>query len=207
MLRLAIILAAIGMVASVPAFATTIFSETFASLTPGPSLGADNYSQRAYGDYRQIESLPGWSATTLNDGVYAFEYGSDNFAVLLNEGGHSISQDITGLAAGQSYDLQFEYWGDNRPEDYSFYVTINNATTYFNATGVAAPTGAYYTVDIPFVATGTSTTLTFHETSQTEASPIFDNIQIDSVPEPVSFALFGSGLVLVSLLGRKRFTR
>ena len=187
-----------------PAFASPIFSETFDSLFAGPSLGAAPYSQRALGDYRQIVSLPGWTATA---GVYAFEYGSGNFAVLLNEsGGHSISRVITGLTTGQSYDLLFEYWGDNVPAAYSFNVTIDGVTTSFNAMGVSAPTGEFFTVDIPFVAAATSTDLIFKETSGTFASPIFDNILINA-PEPATALLAGCAIGLLALVRRRRLTR
>jgi hypothetical protein len=204
MLRLAGIMAAIAICTSATAFASPIFSETFDTLIAGDSLGAAPYSQRAPGDYLQIVSLPGWSMTA---GVYAFEYGSGNFAVLLNEsGGHSISRVITGLTLGQSYDLFFQYWGDNVPAAYSFNVTINGATTSFNAMGVSAPTGEFFTVDIPFVAGGTSTTLTFQETSGTQASPIIDNILIDS-PEPATALLAGCAIGLLALVRRRRLTR
>ena len=217
MLRLAGIITAIGISTSVPADASTIFSETFDNLTPGGSVVALPFSQRATGTYSLIDSLPGWSAITLNDGIYAFEYGSANYALLVNEGGHSISHDITGLTIGQAYDLQFEYWGDNVAAAYSFNVTINSATSYFNAMGVSAPNGDYTTVDIPFVAAGTSTTLTFQETSPTTASPIFDNILIttsdpvpdplpDPVPEPANALLVGCAIGLLAV-ARRQVTR
>jgi hypothetical protein len=211
MVRLAGIIAAIGISTSVPADASTIFSETFDSLTPGAQLVALPFSQRAAGTYYQINSLPGWSAVGMASGVYAFEYGTANYALLLNEGGHSASHDITGLTIGQAYDLQFQYWGDNVAATYSFNVTINGATSYFSAMGVSAPTGGYYTVDIPFVATGTGTTLTFQETSATTASPVFDNILMttsdpQSVPEPVTSLLVGCAIGLVAK-ARRRVTR
>src|ERR1022692_4590721 len=76
--------------------------------------------------------------------------------------------------------------------------------------GVSAPTGDYTTVDIPFVAAGTSTTLTFQETSPTTASPIFDNILIttsdpvpdplpDPVPEPANALLVGCAIGLLAV--------
>ncbi len=208
MLRLAGIIAAIGISTSVPADASTIFSETFDFLTPGGPVVGLPFSQRSVGNYSLIDSLPGWSAITLNDGIYAFEYGSANYALLVNEGGHSISHAITGLTIGQAYDLQFEYWGDNVAAAYSFNVIINGVTSAFNAMGVSAPTGDYYTVDIPFVATGTSTTLTFQETSATTASPIFDNILIATsepapVPEPATALLVGCAIGLVAMARRR----
>jgi hypothetical protein len=221
MLRLAGIITAIGISTFVPADASTIFSETFDNLTPGAQLVALPFSQRAAGTYTLINSLPGWSAVGMASGVYAFEYGSANYAVLLNEGGHSISQNITGLTIGQAYDLQFQYWGDNVAAAYTFNVTINGTTSSFNAMGVSAPTGGYYTVDIPFVATGTGTTLTFQETSATTASPIFDNILITdsdpdnilitysdpgAVPEPATALLVGCAIGLVAT-ARRQVTR
>ena len=109
MLRLAGIITAIGISTSVPADASTIFSETFDFLTPGGPVTALPFSQRAAGNYYFISSLPGWSAVTLNDRIYAFQYGTANYALLLNEGGHSASHAITGLTIGQAYDLQFQY--------------------------------------------------------------------------------------------------
>src|ERR1019366_9134190 len=84
MLRLAGIITAIGISTSVPADASTIFSETFDNLTPGAQLVALPYSQRAAGTYYLINSLPGWSAIGMASGVYAFEYGTANYALLLN---------------------------------------------------------------------------------------------------------------------------
>ena len=216
MLRLAGFIAAFAMGTSVPARGATIFSETFDGLTRGTPIDAAPYSERASGTYFLINSLPGWSASSLSEGVYAFEYGSANYAILLNESGsqnhHSISRDISGLTVGLAYDLQFQYWGDNVPAAYSFNVTINGATTSYSATGVTAPTGGFVTVDIPFVAGGTSTTLTFLETNPLTASPVFDNILItsgaapDTAPEPATALLAGCAIGLLAL-ARRRATR
>jgi hypothetical protein len=184
----------------------------------GASLGLispnDNFSDRySPSDYRLINNFNGW---VFNGGAYLATNGDPSNAngtytdgaVLLNENGAtSATLNLIGLlAAGQQYTLSFVAYGDNRPapgNDPDWSITVNGNTTHGIDHGPAAfPAG--YLVQASFVATGNDTFI-FTQTSDQEASPIFDDFAISAaVPEPSTWAMMILGFAGVGFMAYRR---
>ena len=218
-----LLVAATGIVAAAsPSFAEVVYSQVFdgsADLTnvviaPGVDGNDGGFSQRSWGGYYGIGSLPlGWSISCAGNGgcgVLAFvgstsgtetDFGFDGqTGILLNEepgSANSISTTITGLNAGQTYTLSFDYWGDNNPDPtdgtaYPFNAIVDGNATPFTGDDVGPPpSGTYSTANLSFVAVGGSDTLAFVETTVAPdgSSVILDNVKISDTPEPGTFGM------------------
>ncbi len=208
LLRLPIVLSSAIMLLGPLTLANSVFTENFNSLAPGLAFpffsNNEKYSQRGLGDYYFLGGgqPAGWTNVNNAD-VYAWSATASptNYGILLNEPAGKLSRTITGLVANTTYDLIFKYWGDNRATQYGFDVTINGATTAFTGTGatyatVQAGTFFFNTATISFLYTGLSgaNTLTFDETSGTEASPIIDDVSISATPEPGFYGVLCLGV-------------
>ena len=209
-LRLPVVLSSAIMLLGSSALANSVFTENFNFLTPGSAYpffsDTDKYSQMGVGDYYFLGSgqPAGWTKDIPN--VYAWSATSSptNYGILLNEPTGKLSRVIPGLVANTTYDLIFKYWGDNRPTQYSFNVTMNNITTAFTGTSVTYATalagpGTFNTATISFLYLGTNpgdSTLTFDETTSggSEASPIIDDISISVTPEPGFYGVLCLGI-------------
>jgi hypothetical protein len=190
------------------AHAAVVFSEDFnnagfqGSLIPlsGGDLTSDKYVPTSY---YEINNFGGWTFTG-NRSLYAV--GDGNGAVTLNEPTGTASRTVSGLNAGQQYALSFDVWGDNRPgKAWSLSVTVNDIVLAAilgvdQEPGTNPGTHLVYS----FIATGTSAALTFLGGNLSEASPIFDNVQVAATPLPAALPLFAGGLGLLCLLGRYR---
>jgi len=198
--------------------ATPVYQENFnESGFAGTSLGLttsnDNFSDRYNpADYRTINNFNDWAFT---GGAYLATNGDPtnpaagytDGAVLLNENGATSATLSLGslLHAGQQYTLSFVAYGDNRPapNDPNWSITVNGNTTLGIDHGPAA-FAAGYLVQATFIATG-SDTFTFTQTSNHEASPIFDDFSISAaVPEPSTWAMMILGFVGVGFVAYRR---
>lgn len=158
-------------------------------------------------------SANGWTVT--GNGVFVASNLDDpngDQAILLNEGADSkISHALNNLIAGETYNVSFLYWGDNiTGGDWSLFADVG-ATNYASINGVdlASGTNPGTTHNFSFVATGSSTTLSFYEFSDSGASPIIDNVLVTgptaaAVPEPATWALMIGGFGLAGATLRRR---
>lgn len=179
----------------------------------GASLGlgnTENFSDRYNpADYRQINNFDGW---TFTGGAYLATNGTSSGApytdgaVLLNENGlTSASVTLTNLTAGQQYIVSFNVYGDNRPASlgYNPNWTIDMNGTIVNGMDHDPGTFSGSLVQTSFIASA-SNTFTFTETSAQEASPIFDDFTISSVPEPSTWAMMIFGFLGVGFMAYRR---
>ena len=159
-----------------PAYAATTYFEDFnnggfagAPLSLPPSdESSDRWSQTTYS---VINNFNGW--TFAANTFYAQQTGTSDGAVLLNEGGGQASTTITGLMSGETYQLSFLQWGDNRPgEAYSGSVSIDgNLVLSYNGVDGAPGTNPGTLRTATFTASGSSALLVFDEASQTQDLP------------------------------------
>jgi hypothetical protein len=124
---------------------------------------------------------------------YAFLQGSGS-----GNGVTSIEQDVSGFQSGASYRLSFEsasIEGASGTDPFS--VSIGGTPVTFNSNTMVSPSASYglYISD-PFVATGSTMTLRFHDAGNVPSgqSSWLDDVQITLVPEP------SSGVALLSLV-------
>jgi hypothetical protein len=146
-------------------------------------------------NYYNINSFNGWTFTT---GTYLTvgAAGTDG-AVLLNEDG-GTALNVIGLAANQSYTLKFDYYGDNRPlQPWVLKLDVNGSTVdTINGADLQPGTNPGTTESLPITSTGAGTvTLFFWQASQTQASPIIDNVIISQTPLPATWLMLISGFV------------
>jgi hypothetical protein len=203
-------IAAALLLAGTAAGAVTVYSENFnAPVFVGAVLLASDTSDR-FGPttYYFINDFGGWTFNTSSTFLATPIQGEDG-ALLLNETNGSASRLITGLTIGTSYALSFLLSGDNRPgQAYVLNGGIAGLTFTVNGTDGASGTNPGSLLSYGFTATSTSHTLSFSESSLTSASPIIDNISIESVagvvPEPASWALLLAGFGMVGFAARRR---
>jgi MYXO-CTERM domain-containing protein len=183
-------------------------NSNFFAITTAPS----GWTFSSPGVYGYAYNTPNGSNLGLGNGPY------DNIAILLNENASYIASDIStavsGLTAGQQYDLSFQYWGDNVPtsdggQTYSFNVNVNGGTTLFaNVVNSGLGSGNFNTANISFVATGSTADLTFTQLTPLygggQASPIIDNISINPTPEPGFYGILALGLAGLAAAFRRR---
>jgi hypothetical protein len=110
------------------------------------------------------------------------------------------------LIPGVQHTLSFEHWGDGVTFPYSFFYEINGMTTAIAAIHSGLNSGNFHTELFTFTPIGATTTLRFAETSTTTASPIIDNVAINSsaVPEPASIFILGTGVISILAFHRCR---
>ena len=189
--------------------AGVVFSEDFNksgfqnAFLLSPSCGecfSDKYNPT---NYYYINNFDGWKFT---GGAYYTSNGTDG-AVLLNENGVTSATTIYSLTAGVKYTLSFDYYGDNRPtEAYVLKYSIDGSLTQtINGVDQAAGSNPGSHTTFSFIATGAPATLMFTQASNTEASPIIDNVAIStSVPEPSTWAMMILGFMGVGFMAYRR---
>ena len=116
----------------------------------------------------------------------------------------NLSQTLT-TVAGQAYSIEFALLNDTNPAataPNNFSVDFGG-TTLFSETN--APADAYTLLTFTGVAMSDSTALSF--ISENSAGTFeLDSVSVSAVPEPDSFILFGSGLVTLAALVRRRLS-
>jgi hypothetical protein len=188
-----------------PADGDLVFSEDFSQVTSTdtPHLG-DSEKWGANTQYLFDISDVRWTFTGTS--VLVIHPSGGDQAVALNESpehGVATTTPIAGFIAGQSYQLTFDHWGDDRPNTTPYEVDIKldgNPIGHISRTYPAFPSaGASATVF--FTATASSHQLSFHDvTFAGQASAILDNISIVSaVPETPPLPLLLAALAVFGL--------
>jgi hypothetical protein len=163
------------------------------------------------GSYSVTPSIPGWISNTSDGievggsalyGLPCVNAACQNLEVNANTFG-SVSQTVTGLTVGASYDLAYLYGGrsDGGPQilDVSF-----------GGAPVTSNTGSFSVFtpnNFRLVANATSETLTF-ASEVTAGSPSYGNevtnVSLSAVPEPASWALMLIGVAGLGAVTRRR---
>jgi len=128
----------------------------------------------------------------------------------------TIGQQLTGLVAGQKYTITFDMAGnpDGAPTDKTLSAIAANAgsNSYtFNTTSLTHSIMGWKQFSFVFTADGTSDWLSFSSTTPGAFGPALDNVTISEgdhapsqTPLPPALVLFGSALVGLTMLGRRR---
>jgi hypothetical protein len=130
----------------------------------------------------------------------------------IQSGGLTLSQLITGLTIGQTYELTFEYNARNnndtpRP---GLIVSVGDdsvATGQIDPVNVAGVfTNPFYGGSLLFTAGAASETLTIQKVDIVtgDSTALFDNFEIQVVPEPSGLALLGFATVALWCCKRRR---
>lgn len=160
------------------------------------------------GSWITPSSIPGWSSThgieIRNDYAGKAEDGC-NFVELDTDQNSTIWQTVSGLTAGAAYTLSF--WVDNRSGvsasseglDYTINITTKSV--------VGGSTPTWTEVFETFIASGSSTVLSFAATGTSDSyGTSLDNVkltQTSAVPEPATVALMLAGLAAFGLSRRR----
>ena len=125
-----------------------------------------------------------------------------------------LSQNISGLSVGDRYSLSFFQASTQQSGGYygsatdawkvGFGSNVAYSTSMFNPEHGDTP---WTKVTMTFIADSTSELLSFFATTSPGAEPPFlllDNVVLNDVPEPASFAMAGIGLGALLLFRRKR---
>jgi hypothetical protein len=193
-------LATILAIAAGAAHAEIVFSDNFNDPSYGQgTVRSGNTERWGFGPSQTAkQGSGGWAFT--GDVIYVHDAHSANGAILLNERSpvNSASHLLTGLVAGQTYNLSFLMSGDNAEgQNYGLYAWIDTDLVFAEGVTVGAPGSSTGLLrNALFVAQSSTATLKFSEYTYagSSASPVFDDVSV-SVPEPASLALVGVGLL------------
>jgi choice-of-anchor C domain-containing protein len=123
-------------------------------------------------------------------------------------GAGTVSQQLSGLTAGQQYTVSFDLAGnpDGGPATKSLAVSAGGITSLysFDTTGASRSAMGWVTHTFVFVATATTDTLAFLSSTGTSFGPALDNVTIAATPIPGAILLFGSALGGMGFLGYRR---
>jgi hypothetical protein len=162
----------------------------------------------ASGTFTTRANLTGWTGGAngieLRNAVAGTAYQGSNFVELDTNANSSMSQTFS-TRIGQLYQLTFAYAArpDNKgaASDGMSWSAGNMSNVAF---GQDTNTG-WTVMDTSFVATGTSTTLTFKAIGISDSfGTSLDSVSVHAVPEPASFALALAGLLACGWVARRR---
>ncbi len=161
-------------------------------------------------------TIPGW---TVGGGSASIDWigtlwvpSQGNQSIDLNGSSQGSIFQTFDTTPGQLYRVLFDLSGN--PDGLPLVKTLNVQATgnaalgySFDVTGFSRPNMGWQTFGYQFVASGTSTTLTFSSTTGgIFFGPALDNVRVAAVPAPTTMAVFG--LLAVSGLGyirRRKF--
>jgi hypothetical protein len=200
-----------------------------AGVTASPALASTNLVTNGYfsqpdpstyihGDWTESASIPGWTSNTtdtietgLNStyGLGSYLGSTTNLELNDNTWG-SISQTITGLTVGETYDLTFGYGIRQDAGVQQMVVSIGGAPLgTLNAPN--EPTSSWHAEYYAFTATAASEILTFTSNVTTGGNPAEGNeltaVSLTALPEPMTWALMLVGFAGIGgalRVGRRR---
>jgi hypothetical protein len=199
--------------------AAPVYSENFDNVgfrgTPFIGQPQDNNNDKyinATIDFFHAADFNGWTFSGSDSGgTFMNVHNTDNVdgAVLLNENGPgTATKSLTGLTPNTAYLLSFLYYGDNRPgQTWGLHVDVNGAILDLSDTDKTPGTNPGTIATLLFLSDGTGAALlSFAQTTPggSEASPIFDDVQVAATPIPAALPLFAGGLGMLGLLARRR---
>jgi len=122
-------------------------------------------------------------------------------------------EQILGTTAGNSYTLNF--WAAHRPRDNRGFsqIDVYINSVFFASSGRITTPYQWNNVSQTFAASGASTTIEFRSMgNQNSYGDFLDNVSVvtderimnNTVPEPSSFALLGTGVALVGFMAHRR---
>ena len=161
-------------------------------------------------------SITGWTVTSGSIDYIGSYWNAQDGSRSLDMNGltaGAISQHITGLTVGHTYQVSFWLAGNPDRQDLGTIKTLGvtasagSHTFTFDVAGSSLPALNWVLKSFFFTANDTSTDLTF--TSLTGGNfPAFgaalDNVSLSETPLPPALILFGSALAGLTLLGRRR---
>jgi len=184
-------------------FAATLFAATSAQA----AILEDFESYTSATPFETFSSALG-TAWTVNGTVDVVSVGglwegNGNYTLDLNgDDQGSITTVLTGLVAGQEYQVSFLFGGNMQGSPNGvrgFTVTADGASNTFDNPSQSLQTGF-----LSFVAGGTSASLSFASNVPGNAGAVLDDISIAAVPEPHEWAMMLAGLGLVGWAARRR---
>ena len=202
--------------------AATVYSEDFNNTgfrgTPFTGLASDQNNDKYVNptiDFFQAANFNGWTFSggtpSVVGSTFINVHNTDNVdgAVLLNENGPgTATKTLTGLVPNTQYLLSFLYYGDNRPtQTWGLHVDVNGSILNLSDTDKAPGTNPGTIATLLFLSDGTGAALlSFAQTTPggSEASPIFDDVQVSTTPIPAALPLFAGGLGVLGLVARRR---
>jgi len=156
-------------------------------------------------EHRNGTELTGWNSFSSSRGIVHFNSlyqagpSEGEQAVQIENAGDWISQDFTTIV-GQAYQLSLDGWR---------YATASTLSTLSVTVGpisttLEGPTDTWVNYMLNFTANSPITTLKFESLAGLNQFPQIDNVSVNSVPIPATVWLFGSGLIgLVGVARRK----
>ena len=197
------------LLAASPAQASLITNGSFEAGSPPPPLGGwQTFSTGS-------TAITGWTVIGGNidwvdANVWQASDGTSSLDLIGNAHAGGVEQTIA-TVAGQRYLLTFDLAGnpDNQALAMKYLDVSAGAATQtfsFDVTGHTLASIGWTQQSLSFVATGSTTTISFLAQTSTGCcwGPALDNVAVNAVPEPESDILVLTGLGLAGMLGWRR---